>query len=67
MAGVAAGTWRLHRIRVMVVRAVIFDWGGTLTPWHAVDHEELWLAVCGRHYPASGRNWYPARCSVTRH
>ncbi|HEX4659505.1 MAG TPA: hypothetical protein VH307_19125 [Streptosporangiaceae bacterium] len=20
------------------VRAVIFDWGGTLTPWHTVDH-----------------------------
>ena len=37
----------------MAVRAVIFDWGGTLTPWHSVDHEELWLAVCARHYPAA--------------
>jgi putative hydrolase of the HAD superfamily len=37
----------------MTVRAVIFDWGGTLTPWHAIDHEELWLAVCERHYPAA--------------
>jgi putative hydrolase of the HAD superfamily len=37
----------------VVVRAVIFDWGGTLTPWHSVDHEELWLAVCARHYPAA--------------
>jgi putative hydrolase of the HAD superfamily len=37
----------------MAVRAVIFDWGGTLTPWHTVDHEELWLTVCTRHYPAS--------------
>ena len=36
----------------MAVEAVIFDWGGTLTPWHAIDHEELWLSVCGRHYPA---------------
>ena len=36
-----------------MVRAVIFDWGGTLTPWHAVDHEELWLSVCARHYPAA--------------
>jgi len=35
-----------------MVRAVIFDWGGTLTPWHAIDHEELWLSVCRRHYPA---------------
>jgi putative hydrolase of the HAD superfamily len=37
----------------MTVRAVIFDWGGTLTPWHAIDHEELWLSVCRRHYPAT--------------
>jgi putative hydrolase of the HAD superfamily len=37
----------------MTVRAVIFDWGGTLTPWHAIDHEELWLDVCERHYPAA--------------
>ena len=26
----------------MVVRAVIFDWGGTLTPWHGVDRDALW-------------------------
>ena len=37
----------------MVVRAVIFDWGGTLTPWHTIDHDELWLSVCARHYPAA--------------
>jgi putative hydrolase of the HAD superfamily len=36
----------------MAVRAVIFDWGGTLTPWHSIDVAELWLAVCARHYPA---------------
>lgn len=24
------------------VRAVIFDWGGTLTPWHSVDLVEQW-------------------------
>lgn len=24
------------------VRAVIFDWGGTLTPWHTIDLEEQW-------------------------
>ncbi len=24
------------------VRAVIFDWGGTLTPWHTIDVEEQW-------------------------
>ncbi|WP_153397601.1 HAD family hydrolase [Ornithinicoccus halotolerans] len=26
------------------VRAVIFDWGGTLTPWRAVDLREQWRA-----------------------
>ncbi len=36
----------------MAVRAVIFDWGGTLTPWHGIDHDELWLAVFSQHYPA---------------
>jgi putative hydrolase of the HAD superfamily len=37
----------------MAVRAVIFDWGGTLTPWHTIDHDDLWLSVCARHYPAA--------------
>jgi putative hydrolase of the HAD superfamily len=36
----------------MAVQAVIFDWGGTLTPWHTIDHEALWLDICARHYPA---------------
>ena len=35
----------------MTVRAVIFDWGGTLTPWHGVDHDALWRAVCAPHFP----------------
>ena len=34
----------------MAIRTVIFDWGGTLTPWHAVDHEALWHGVCVLHY-----------------
>ncbi|MBA2770011.1 MAG: HAD family hydrolase [Sporichthyaceae bacterium] len=29
----------------MTVEAVIFDWGGTLTPWHTIDLREQW-----RHY-----------------
>ncbi len=33
----------------MAVEAVIFDWGGTLTPWHTVDHEALWREVCAAH------------------
>ena len=37
----------------MTVRTVIFDWGGTLTPWHSVDHETLWRDVCVKHYPTA--------------
>jgi putative hydrolase of the HAD superfamily len=32
------------------VQAVIFDWGGTLTPWHAIDHVALWRGVCALHF-----------------
>jgi len=39
-------------MRFVAVRAVIFDWGGTLTPWHTIDHEELWRGVCAPHFPA---------------
>jgi len=35
----------------MAVRAVIFDWGGTLTPWHQIDHGELWRQACAPHFP----------------
>ena len=35
----------------MAVRAVIFDWGGTLTPWHGIDQDALWRAVCAPHFP----------------
>jgi putative hydrolase of the HAD superfamily len=34
----------------VTVSAVIFDWGGTLTPWHTIDHDELWRAICAPHY-----------------
>ena len=36
----------------MAVRTVIFDWGGTLTPWHTIDSEVLWREVCEPHFPA---------------
>jgi putative hydrolase of the HAD superfamily len=29
----------------MTLEAVIFDWGGTLTPWHTIDPLECWLSV----------------------
>jgi putative hydrolase of the HAD superfamily len=38
--------------RTLAVDAVIFDWGGTLTPWHSINIEQLWSAVCERHFPA---------------
>ncbi|HEX9031282.1 MAG TPA: HAD family hydrolase [Streptosporangiaceae bacterium] len=37
----------------MGVDAVIFDWGGTLTPWHTIRHDELWRSVCEPHFPGS--------------
>lgn len=39
-------------MRSMAVRAVIFDWGGTLTPWHSVDLRAMWAAACTPHFPA---------------
>jgi len=35
----------------MAVKAVIFDWGGTLTPWHLIDHDSLWRTACVPHFP----------------
>ena len=29
------------------IEAVIFDWGGTLTPWHTVEPLEAWVAAVG--------------------
>ncbi|REE99193.1 HAD family hydrolase [Thermomonospora umbrina] len=33
----------------MAVDAVIFDWGGTLTPWHDLEIREMWRAICAAH------------------
>ena len=38
-------------MRFVAIEAVIFDWGGTLTPWHTVDHAALWRSVCEPHFP----------------
>ena len=35
----------------MAIDAVIFDWGGTLTPWHSIDPAELWGWICAPHFP----------------
>jgi putative hydrolase of the HAD superfamily len=37
----------------VTVEAVIFDWGGTLTPWHTIDHIAQWKSICAPHYPAA--------------
>ena len=34
------------------VHAVIFDWGGTLTPWHTVDYRAEWRSLATAHPPA---------------
>jgi putative hydrolase of the HAD superfamily len=35
----------------VTVEAVIFDWGGTLTPWHIIDAAVLWSEICEPHFP----------------
>jgi len=42
---------------------VIFDWGGTLTPWHPIDPHEQWLAYA-RVYDAHGAQELAARLRV---
>jgi len=34
------------------IQAVVFDWGGTLTPWHTVDPRQMWLAYAAQYDPA---------------
>jgi putative hydrolase of the HAD superfamily len=36
------------------VEAVLFDWGGTLTPWHTIDIEEQWRVYARAYATASG-------------
>ncbi|TDD82594.1 HAD family hydrolase [Actinomadura darangshiensis] len=36
----------------MGVQAVIFDWGGTLTPWHDLEPADIWRTICSPHLPA---------------
>ncbi|MFP3966740.1 HAD family hydrolase [Actinomadura fulvescens] len=36
----------------MTVEAVIFDWGGTLTPWHDVELPDIWRRICAAHLDA---------------
>jgi putative hydrolase of the HAD superfamily len=49
------------------VEAVVFDWGGTLTPWHTIDLAEAWRALglgdvaADRLVAAEGAVWKRAR------
>lgn len=36
----------------MNIEAVIFDWGGTLTPWHVIDLKDQWLAYSAIYDPS---------------
>jgi putative hydrolase of the HAD superfamily len=44
----------------VAIDAVIFDWGGTLTPWHSIDAAGLWSWVCEPHFPAAEAVEYAA-------
>ena len=35
----------------MTIAAVIFDWGGTLTPWHKIDLSAQWYAFAQEYAP----------------
>ena len=35
----------------MTINAVIFDWGGTLTPWHQIDLRSQWYAFANFYDP----------------
>ena len=51
----------------MSVQTVIFDWGGTLTPWHTLQPREAWIAtvaddeVADRLLAAETELWMRAR------
>lgn len=38
----------------MTVDAVIFDWGGTLTPWHEVDFDRIWRSYASAYDSLTG-------------
>lgn len=50
-----------------MIRSVIFDWGGTLTPWHTLDTLDAWLTtvddpdLAARLHAAEGAVWIRAR------
>jgi putative hydrolase of the HAD superfamily len=49
----------------VAIDTVIFDWGGTLTPWHSIDAAGLWSHVCEPHFPAAEAAEYAAALHAT--
>ena len=47
------------------VEAVIFDWGGTLTPWHTIDLAEQWR-VYARELAARADDFVDAEALAAR-
>ena len=48
------------------VEAVIFDWGGTLTPWHTIDLTEQWLVYAKRFAAAAGQDMVDVEALAAR-
>ena len=46
------------------VDAVIFDWGGTLTPWHDIDLEAQWYAYAENWDPVNARSLAKRLCAA---
>ena len=46
------------------VDAVIFDWGGTLTPWHDIDLEAQWYAYAENWDPVNARSLARRLCAA---
>lgn len=46
------------------VDAVIFDWGGTLTPWHDIDLEAQWYAYAEIYDPVHARSLAARLCAA---
>ena len=48
------------------VEAVIFDWGGTLTPWHTIDIEEQWRVYARVYAETTGQSEIEALAAAER-
>ncbi len=54
-------------MRLVTITAVIFDWGGTLTPWHTIDASQLWRSICAPHFPATRADEVAAAMLAAEH